>query len=334
MAAASEIAGTAVLLREGVLQLWWWHACAGHVFLSLLVGLGSAMVLHVAYSTHGKAVFKFFSVFALCIPVLGSLGVVCLVGIFRYWGKAEASVDIGTVSEAAFRRGGRAQDLKYYSGDLHAILSTSSINDMQRMQALFKMQSLQSRQTTETFRALLTDKSEDLRLVAFGLLDKTEKSIFSRVHKELTLLDTCEDDDQKIEHWRQLAYTYWELVYQQAAVGDVLNFALDQVRGYTTDVLFHEERDGGMWSLLGQVNIQAQDYEVARYCFSRALTCGLPESRILPYMAEVLFSQRDFSGLKTLLSIQTSLDDMTSLQPVLEYWEGTVSSMEPSRVLV
>ncbi len=315
-------------------ELWWWHVFASHVLLSLLVGLGSAMVLKVSYPADGKAVFGFCSIFALCIPILGSLGVAALVGIFRYWGTTEISVDIGTVREATFRRGGRAHGLQYYSGDLHAILSTSSINDTQRMQALFKMQSLQSRKTTETFRTLLTDKSEDLRLVAFGLLDKTEKSIFSRIHRELSLVEDCEDDDQKIEHWRQLAYTYWELVYQQAAVGDVLSFALDQVRGYTTEVLFHEDRDGGMWSLLGQVNIQARDYEVARYCFSRALTCGLPESRIVPYMAEVLFSQRDFANLKILLSIQTSLDDVASLQPVLEYWEGTASSMEPNRVLV
>ncbi len=292
------------------------------------------MVLRINYPTQGRSVFLFFSLFALCVPVLGSMGVLGLVGCFRYWGKATASVAIGRVTDPGFRRGGRAQGLKYYTGNIHSILAASAISDMQRIQALFKLQSLQSRHTTKIFRSLLTDKSEDLRLVAFGLLDKTEKTIFSRIHQELTLLDKAVDDEHKIEHWRQLAYTYWELMYQQAVIGDVLVFAMDQVRVYATEVLFQEERDGGMWSILGQVNFQANDHDVARYCFSRALTCGLPESRIVPYMAEVFFTQRDFSSLQILLSIQTSLGDSATLQPVLEYWGSSQSSLESSRVLV
>ncbi len=292
------------------------------------------MVLRLNYPTQGWSVFLFLSLFALCIPVLGPMGVLGLVGCFRYWRKTTPSVAIGRVTDTGFRRGGRAHDLKYYTGDIQSILSASSISDMQRIQSLFKLQSLQSRQTTKIFRSLLTDKSEDLRLVAFGLLDKTEKTIFSRIHQELTLLDKAVDDEHKIEHWRQLAYTYWELVYQQAVVGDVLVFAMDQVRVYATEVLFQEERDGGMWSILGQVNFQANDYDVARYCFSRALTCGLPESRIVPYMAEVLFTQGDFSNLQILLSIQTSLADSATLQPVVEYWGNSQSSLETSRALV
>jgi hypothetical protein len=330
----SETVGSVFLVSEGWLQLWWWQALTGHVALSGLAGLGGMRVLRANYSTQGPSVFIFFSLFALCIPVLGSLGVLCLVGYYRYWGTSTASVAIGTVMDPGFRRGGKAHDLQYYSGDVHSILSTASISDMQRMQALFKLQSLQSQQTTHTFRSLLTDKSEDLRLVAFGLLDKTEKTIFSRIHQELTLLNKTVDDENKIEHWRQLAYIYWELVYQQAAVGDVLDFAMDQVRVYATEALFQEERDGGMWSLLGQVNFQTKDYEVARYCFGRALTYGLPESRIVPYMAEVLFAQRDYSNLQILLSIQTSLVDLAALQPVLEYWGVPKPSMETSRVLV
>ncbi len=286
------------------------------------------MVLRANYPAQNQSVFLFFSIFSFCIPVLGPLGVLCLVGYFHYCGTSTVSTPIGTVRDSGFRRGGRSHDPQYYSGNVHSILSTTSINDMQRMQALFKLRSLQSRQTTQTFRSLLTDKSEDLRLVAFGLLDKTEKAIFSRIHQELTLLDEVAEDEQKIEHWRQLAYTYWELVYQQAAVGDVLGFAMDQVRVYATEVLFLEERDGGMWGLLGQVNFQAGDYEVARYCFSRALVCGLPESRIVPYMAEVLFAQREYSKLQILLSIQTNLADLAAFQPVLEYWGFSKPPME------
>jgi len=254
--------------------------------------------------------------------------VLSLTGCYRWWGTPITPITIGTVKNPGFRRGGRANESQYFSGDIHSIVSANSIGDMQRMQALFKLQSLQSRHTTQTFRTLLTDKSEDLRLVAFGLLDKAEKTIFSRIHQELTLLNAAVNDVQKLEHWRQLAYTYWELVYQQAAVGDVLDFAMAQVRVYATEVLFQEERDGGMWSLLGQVNFQAKDYDVARYCFSRALTCGLPESRIVPYMAEILFMQRDHSNLRILLSIQTSLDELVRFQPILEYWDIPQPSMD------
>ncbi len=330
----SETVGSVFLVQEGWLQLWWWQALTGHVVLSGLAGLGGMVVLRVNYSSQDRPLLVFFSIFALCIPVVGAMGVLCLVGYFRYCGQATPSIVIGTVSDPGFQFGERAKDFQYHSGDIHSILSTTSINDMQRMQALFKLQSLQSRQTTQTFRSLLTDASEDLRLVAFGLLDKTEKTIFSRIHQELTLLHRVVDEEHKLEHWRQLAYTYWELVYQQAVVGDVLDFALTQVRVYATEVLFQEEQDGGMWILLGQVNFHAKDYEVARYCYSRALTCGLPESRIVPYMAEVLFAQREYSSLQIVLSIQTSLADVAAFQPVLEYWNNREHSRETSDVLV
>ncbi len=292
------------------------------------------LALRTSYSTQAWAVFLFFSLFSLCIPLLGSVGVLCLVGCYYYFGKSSTRVTIGRVSDSGFRRGGRAHDTQFSSGDIRSILTGSSMSDMQRIQALFKLQSLHSRHTTNILRSLLTDKSEDLRLVAFGLLDKTEKTIFARIHQELTLLKNVVDDEHKIEHWRQLAYTYWELVYQQAVVGDVMAFAIDQVRVYATEVLFQEERDGGMWTLLGQVNFIAEDHEVTRYCFSRALTCGLPESRIVPYMAEVLFTQRDYANLQVLLSIQTSLDDLATLKPVVEYWGMPQPCMETADVLV
>ena len=131
-----------------------------------------------------------------------------------------------------------------------------------------------------------------------------------------------------------MLFRSWELVYQQAVVGDVLTFAMDQVRMYAKDVLSQDDRDGGMWSLLGQVSLYGQDYDEARHCFSQALVCGLPESRIVPYMAEVLFHQREFSDLRILLSIQTSLMDVASLQPVLEYWGGGKPVMEAQGVHV
>ena len=330
----SEACGGLFLITEGWLPLWWWQTLIGYVALSGVAGLSAMMVLRDNYLKQRVSVFLFFSLFALCIPILGSLGVLCLVGCFQYWGISSSSVAIGTVKDSGFRRGGRAENPQYYSGDIHSILGAPLINDMQRMQALFKLQSLESRRTTQAFRSLLTDKSEDLRLVAFGLLDETEKTIFSRIHRELTLLEKANDEEHKIEHWRQLAYAYWELAYQEAVVGDVLDFALAQVGVYATEVLFQVERDGGMWSLLGQVNFQAKEHEVAKYCFSRALTCGLPESRIVPYMAEVLFAQGDYSDLKILLSIQTNLVDSAALHPVLEYWGGDDFTRGMSDVLV
>lgn len=330
--AVSEVAGSTFLVREGVLQSVWWQALTGHVFLSALAGFGGMAILRASYPKHGSSVFIFFSLFALCIPILGPSGVLCLVCFFRYWGTATIPMSIGIVNDPEYGRGGRAHSFQYHSGDIHSLVSNASISDVQRMQALFKLQSLQSRQTTRAFRTLLTDDSEDLRLVAFGLLDKTEKAIFSRVYQELSFLDKAVNE--KVEHWRQLAYTYWELVYQQAVVGDVLTFAIDQVRMYVKDVLCQDEQDGGMWSLLGQVHLHGKDYGQARHCFSRALVCGLPESRIVPYMAEVLFHQREFSDLQILLSIQTSLMDVAALQPVLEYWGEGKSVIEAHGVHV
>ena len=297
-----------------------------HVGLSLATGWIAAHLLRDLYPAHLWSLRGFWGTLALCVPGLGALGIFGLLFLYRYGKFAKEPLGVRQVKDPGFRRDGPGQQLRYAIGDIQSVLTTSTISDTQRMQALFKMQSLQSRQTTRILQSLLLDKSEDLRLVAFGLLDKTEKSIFSNIHRQLKFLSQAVGKAEKIECFRQLAYTYWELVYQDAVKGDVRVFAFNQVRMYASHVLFEEERDGGMWSLMGQVNLSLQDLEIARFCFSQALTCGLPESRVIPYMAEVLFLQREYAALQVLLSIQSSVVDFPAFSTILRYWEWNPSA--------
>ena len=291
-----------------------------HVMMSVAVGLLGKDSLPKKYQQSPQSVVIFFVGLTMFIPMLGAIAVLSLVVMTNYFFVGTAKVDIQEVHESRFTGVGRAETQQFNSGELQSRFSAKSVQTEARLDALGKLQGFETHQINTTVRGALQDQADDIRLVAFGILDKKEKAINARINQELGLYQKSVDEAEKLTHLRDLAYAYWELVYKEIVEGDILLYALEQAMHYNTSVLALMPQDAGMWALKGQISLRAQQSNQAREAFTHALHYGIPETRVVPYLAELAFQRKEFEELSSLFHQCTMLSEVAILNPLLKYW--------------
>ncbi len=302
--------------------------CMLHLMMSMAVGLLGKESLPKKYQRSPKLVMVFFMVLNLFIPMLGAIAVLSLVVMTNYFFVGKEKMNIQEVHEPRFTGVGRAETQRYNSGDLQSRFSAKSVHSEERLDALGKLQGFETHQITSTVRGALDDQADDIRLVAFGILDKKEKQINVKINQELELSKQADDESEKMIHFRELAYAYWELVYKNIVEGDILGHSLERALHYNSAVLSVIPQDAGMWALKGQIALRLNESEQAHEAFTKALEYGIPESRVIPYLAELAFHSKNFMELSNFFHQCTTLSEVVILNPLLRYWrkKPTMSS--------
>ena len=321
LAALLECLGLPYLLLTERYNGDWLGLIMLHLMIGVAVGLLGKESLPQKYRRSTGMVMVFFSSLALFIPILGAIGVLALVCLTNYFLVDKKKSAIQEVHENHFSGVGRPEILQNMSGNLQSRFATSSVQTEARLDALGKLQGFESHNINATVRGALQDHADDIRLVAFGILDQKEKIINAKINQELELYHRTDDEPQKLVHARQLAYAYWELIYKEVVEGDILSYSLDQALQYNHMVLATYPDDAGMWSLKGQISLRSGEVDVARSAFMKALEYGIPEARVMPYLAELAFRKKEFVELSALFHQSHSLSDISILHPILRYWD-------------
>mgnify|MGYP003379176219 CR=1 FL=1 len=115
------------------------------------------------------------------------------------------------------------------------------------MKALLALQHMPAR-SANILRDTLSDSSDDLRLLAYGMLDSREKQLTHRIQNALQRHADLTTPEERYLPARELAELYWELVYQNLVQGDMRQFALEQVQRYSNEALKHKVKDAGLWA--------------------------------------------------------------------------------------
>jgi tetratricopeptide (TPR) repeat protein len=179
-------------------------------------------------------------------------------------------------------------------------------------------------------RTVLSDPSEDLRLLAYGMLDTLEKRINRAIDIELQALGTAQADDgegapgpEALAAHHRLSDLYWELVYQHLVQGDLRDHAIKESLRYCDMVLQHAPGHPQLTLRRGRLLYEQGDTEAAAEAYERAGRLGMPATRLLPYQAELAFQRRDFAGVEELVRELNQWDALPRLRPVIDYWSGS-----------
>ena len=278
------------------------------------------LAAHAVASLLVATVLLFFFAIAFFVPVLGVVGLLGAVVIGRL------------MPERAKREGFEVHDAPVYDprageismvhskGGVRIHLQNSSAPVETRLKALLAVQSLPARVANPLVREMLSDPSDDLRLVAYGILDAREKSINARIHAAGRRLAELPPARERAQLERQMADLYWELVYQGLVHGDLRKHAMAQTRRHLDQALSLDPADPALWSLCGRLAAQEGDYDEAQRAFERAREFGLAEARVLPYLAEVAFRQRRFDDVHVLAGKLGASPQSQRMAQVVKYW--------------
>ncbi len=170
---------------------------------------------------------------------------------------------------------------------------------------------------------MLGDASDDIRLVAYGLLDGREKKITEQIHRELVNLRSAINTEMQLVVLRHLAELYWEMVYAGLAQGDLRIHTLNQALSFSDEALKLAQQDAGMLFLKGRILHELKRHEEAQLILESAMAHGLPESRVLPYLVEIAFDRRDLNKVQNMLMRISASQITPVMKNAINFWVGS-----------
>jgi hypothetical protein len=224
----------------------------------------------------------------------------------------------------------RARDAsRVRAGQIRAQLTSGEAPPAARLSALLTIQDAPGRITSDILRQLLADPFEDIRLLAYGMLDKKEKSISHRILAEqgsLALADAPElpaaqRDEQRRGAHKRLAELQWELVYQRLVQGDLRRFTALEALRHAHAALALRDDDAGLWYLVGRLGLVADQPVEGRDALERAARLGYPRERLVPWLAEYAFHARRYDEVRELFASLATPPDALRIASAYGYWK-------------
>jgi len=299
-----------------------------HALACLMLSLFLLPLLAGEQARPRLPVLGLMAAFSYAVPIAGFLGVLLGVIVLRIYRSPAAQGDFESLQLPEFdlhqRRQGnfRQSGLRSFLGNSHAPMQT-------RMRAMVALQYVSGRIASPLLRTVLSDPSEDLRLLAYGMLDTLEKRINRTIDTEMDALRTAREQEGAdtpgpltIESAHRLSDLYWELVYQELVQGDLRDYAIRESLRYCALVLEYHPDNAQLNLRQGRLLHEIGRPDEAAAAYVRARDLGLPATRVLPYQAELCFDRRDFVQARALLQELSDWTALPRLRPIVDYWSG------------
>jgi tetratricopeptide (TPR) repeat protein len=202
-------------------------------------------------------------------------------------------------------------------------ISQQNLSPEIRIKSLMALQQSSTKVATGLINDLLSDSNDDIRLLAFGLLDQREKKLNRQItdlRKQLDAL-TIEEFEAKPALLRRLGELHWELVYEDLVQGDLRQFSLRQAESYIRKCLQASRTSDPitLFQLAKILNAAAQ-YPDALRTLQQAMDAGLSKSRAKPYLAEIAYNLRRYDLVHQVLWEMKGSPLTPRLRPLVDLW--------------
>ena len=259
--------------------------------------------------------------FSFFIPVLGLIGQVIAALVSKYLPRHVPELPYAEIPPIEFEFPPREirERTKYGPGGLTARLRDSGVPKETRFKSLLALQGMPPKIANPLLQEMLGDPADEVRLVAYGILDNQEKNINQHVHEEIGNLKAANTAELQLIALRRLAELYWELVYGGLVHGDVRAHALAETERYLEQAMRLAPDDAGLWFLKGKLLIFKRD-PAAEAALHRAVANGLEESRVLAYLGQIAFERRDYAQVRQIFSSLSEGQFSPRLKSAVKYW--------------
>ncbi len=261
--------------------------------------------------------------YSLCffIPVLGLLGFAIGAMAAAWMPHLRENAEFHAVTSPHYELPKKTPVSGWRAGRVRQQISDRDTPLELRMKALLALQDVPTRQSSGILREALADSADDLRLLAYGMLDAREQRLTQRIEQALQRHEAAgEDIEAAYLAARELAELYWELVYQELVQGDMRDYALAQARKFCAEALRHKVRDTGLWVISGRLRLLTGDYNGATGAFATAIRQGFPRVRAAPYLAELAFLRGDFATTRAIMRELQTEGRSRQLQLSAGFW--------------
>ncbi|TGN39244.1 HEAT repeat domain-containing protein [Marinobacter confluentis] len=262
-------------------------------------------------------VFLFTLQFA--IPFIGSVGLLLGILLALYLPRSQREIPWQEVDipELPFQPIDMNLQVIYSQGGLRQVLREASSTD-KRLRAMMATRQMNDRDAIDILREALKDPADDVRLLAYSMLEQKEKTLTHRAGLLQQSLQKAGDMESVLLQ-RRLAQVWWEMAYLGLAQGSLREYYLTSARKLLLRLVNRRSQHND-WRLLGRVELALGNVDQAEEAFNAALDGGSAPEMIMPYLGEVAFLQRDFVKVRERLSACPPERYHPANRPIIEAW--------------
>lgn len=198
-----------------------------------------------------------------------------------------------------------------------------ALADEQVEQSSFaQLMSLRGQENTHAVPALrdkLQDSDDEVRLLAFAMLDRREGDIQRRIQHARGRLQTREHPSASASLHQALAESHLELVRSGLVGGAFASRALETAEEHCRQGLAARP-SASLYMLLAGVLFEQKRFDDCRYVLFDALRDGAPPYPVLLMMAELAFEERRFDLVDECLARLESLSGVPPTTELKGFW--------------
>lgn len=338
--------GAAVLALRQDQSLSAYYAGLGvHAVVSTLFMLLLYLLLPTRLRQPRATVLLLCFALTFFIPFFGLLALWIAVLVTRWLPQRIVRLPFRLADAPDLPQSARAEGRRFRELSVRPVLADARLAPALRTPALNVLSTMPLRVVGDLLHQLLADPVEEMRLVAYGLLDNREKELRHRITEQTAELQRIDAHLKALAeatpkararirsdahtsptlhalHLRAMVELNFELVYQRLVQGDLRDFALQQALIYADKAIALAGPEAGLLQLRARVYIEADYLARARVDLEQAQAHGAPPVRVLPYLAEIAYRKGDWAGVRELLEPLQSLPVSPRLAALRRYWCG------------
>ncbi len=186
-----------------------------HLSAACLMAYAQSHFLLPLYHTQRKKIILLLCFFSFLAPLIGMV----FAWLMVLWGFKKSAqlqhsqlLDIGDSHNNAdiFPVTKRI----FGEGSLLSILKNKFVPSKTKVNVLLMLSQIKTASSMQMIRSTLADPDDEVRLVGFSIIDNSEKAMNDKISSLLALLEKSNDLQQQALYHEDLAFSYWELLYQ------------------------------------------------------------------------------------------------------------------------
>ena len=247
--------------------------------------------------------FALLWAFAFFTPVLGVTAILLVVQVAKRFPRILRTERYVTVRMPEFsgvqREATERSDLR--AGDARRILKDATQPLETRLRVLVALQSMEPKAAVPLLISLLSDPSEDIRLLAYSMVDSWEKDLVQKIQRanaELAAARQSGSNALIVNTLRLLAELHWAQADTGLARGDLRRFALEHAKNYCEQVQLLDARAPGIWALYARILTELGQLTAAVKAIKMARRLRMPTAETYSLLAQIAYSQHNFPAVR------------------------------------
>ncbi len=209
----------------------------------------------------------------------------------------------------------------YRKGALKELLIDEKAKEDRKVKVLSYFKDDLKKEDMKLFHATLSSRSDESRLLSFGVINQLEKKLNDSINESLKKIEVFEDKKELFKEYKNLAKLYFEYVYYEIATGDLKDFYLKKAEEAAIKALEIESEDEELYMILGKIYLQKKEYEKAASYFENIEDPFLKKSAF-SYLSEIYFEKRDFDKFKKSIKALNDIKYNPKILSLLSLWRG------------